>query len=348
MQVNRLRIDGVRNLHAVDIEPATGLNMIVGPNGAGKTSILEALYALSTGRSFRGGRAPFVNHAAGVATIFSEIERGRQSHRLGLERRGSGWQARVDGEPVKTLGELAQQLAVLVFHPGLHALVEGSSGVRRKFLDFGVFHVEQNFLGHWRTYARALKQRNAGLKQNGPTEGWESAMAQAAIPLTEARYEYVDELHPAFSAILGRLSLDLIGIELSLKRGWGDGDLAARLAQQRQHDQTTGITRAGPHRADLEFRDALGVVAGRLSRGQQKLVALALVLAQARVMRNRLGEAPIVALDDLASELDSTHRELALGLLRDMDAQIWVSGTDEVDTQAKVFHVEHGRVSDQG
>lgn len=345
MRVKRLTVDGVRNLRGVDIHPSAGLNLVLGPNGAGKTSVLEALYALSTGRSFRGGKAPFVDRASNHATIFAELEREGTGHRLGLERRGTQWQGRADGEAIKSLGDLAQQLAVLVFHPGLHALVEGSPSVRRKFLDFGVFHVEHTFLSHWRQYARAMKQRNAALKQSAPVDGWEQAMVSAAGPLTVARQSYVDELLPAFKAALAKLSLALDGIELELKRGWADGDLADKLFEQRGHDRTTATTRSGPHRADLAFRDETGNVVGRLSRGQQKIVALALVLAQAQVMHQRLGESPIIALDDLASELDEKHRQLTLSLLADLDAQIWVTGTDRIEIDAKVFHVEHGQIS---
>ncbi len=329
----------------MDLEP-TSLNFIVGPNGAGKTSLLEALYALSTGRSFRGSRSPFINRSSGVVQIYAEVERQGQRHRLGLGRRGKEWEVRVDGERANSLGRLARLLAVLVFHPGLHALVEGSPSVRRRFLDFGVFHVEPTFVDHWRQYSRALKQRNAALRAGDPAEPWEAAMVGAAEPLTIARQQYVDDLYPEFQGALRALSLSMDHLEFSLRVGW-TGDLLSRLGAQREADRGSGLTRSGPHRADLTFTDEDGTVSGRLSRGQQKLVALALVLAQAKLLSQRLGGPPILALDDLPSELDAGHVASTMDFLTSLKAQIWITATemDRLSVEnGSVFHVEHGDV----
>lgn len=346
MHIHRLTIDGVRSLRAIELEPAK-LNWIVGANGAGKTSILEALYALSSGRSFRGQRARWINQSIGVAQIFAEVDSAGKRHRLGLERRQSQWRGRIDGEPVQRLADLARQLAVLVFHPDLHALVEGSPSVRRRFLDHGVFHVEPQFIQHWHVYHRALKQRNAALKSGQSTDPWEQSMANSAAPLSEARQGYLDRLDPIFRQVLAALSLSLDRLEFSLDPGW-QGDLSRCLVEQRSTDQSSGSTRSGPHRADLRFVDQDGRIAGRLSRGQQKLVALALVLAQAKLLRDQLDEAPIVALDDLPSELDSTHFDATLAFLHELESQIWITSTAPPatgpGTNGRVFHVEHGSV----
>ncbi len=344
MRITRLRVDGVRNLNAVDISPAAGVNVFYGENGAGKTSLLESLHVLATGRSFRGRKSPFVNRHGGVANIFAQISHRHGDIGLGFERARTGWRARSNGVGIASLSELAHQITVVVFHPGLHALVEGSPSVRRRFLDYGVFHVEPSFLDHWRGYARALKQRNAALKIGQDAAAWEAEMVRWSVGLSAARERYVDQLQAAFDSVLSLLSLSVVGIELGLRPGLVGAQLADRLASQRAQDRAAGYARNGPHRADLLFVDSDGTVAGRLSRGQQKLVSLAVILSQAKVLNEVLGESPIVALDDLASELDAVHLESSISMLRDLGAQMFVSGTSMLAGADRVFHVERGRI----
>ncbi len=355
MRVCKLSVDGVRNLVDVVVEPGPALNLFVGPNGAGKTSLLEALHCLGHGRSFRrGGRHEYLSRQARRALIVAELETASGRHRLGLERRPADWQARLDGRELGSLGELAQCLAVAVFHPGLHELIEGAPEERRRFLDFGVFHVEPSFFPVWQTYRRALRQRNAALRTGAPAAGvrvWDEALADAGEQLTLLRARHVAALAGSFERMLARVAPELGAIGVALSRGWTEGKaLMEALADHLASDREQRFTRCGPHRADLKLAGPDGRVAGRLSRGQQKLVALALLLAQTETLRTSSGLRPVIGLDDLPSELDRAHPQQVISILLDQGSQLWVTGTEapqirSVPEDTRMFHVEHGRIS---
>lgn len=354
MRVRRLTVDGVRNLAGVEVEPGPELNLFVGANGAGKTSLLEALYCLGRGRSFRrGGRHEYLNRASRKALILADIDTSDGSHRLGLERTADGWHGRVDGRDLGSLGELAQCLAVAVFHPGMHELIEGSPEERRRFLDFGVFHVEPSFFPLWQSYRRALRQRNAALRSGAGAAAirvWDEPLGDAGERLSATRRTHVSALSAAFARMLERIAPELGSIELRLNQGWSeDAALVDILAAHLNSDREQRFTRLGAHRADLKLSGADGRVAGRLSRGQQKMVALALLLAQTETLKTHSGVQPVIGLDDLPSELDATHQQQVISILSGLGSQLWITGTEAPvvesgATPVKMFHVEQGQV----
>src|SRR5687768_16690407 len=182
MHITRLEIARLRRFDAVHLAPGPGLNLLVGDNGAGKTSVLEAIHLMGYGRSFRGrARDGLVRQGADALEVFVEWPEGAgRARRAGLRHSGQDWQGRLDGEPVAQLGDLCAALAVVTFEPGSHALLGGGSEPRRRLLDWGLFHVEPEFLNLWRRYARALKQRNALLKTgagDGQLDAWEIGRA---------------------------------------------------------------------------------------------------------------------------------------------------------------------------
>ena len=173
------------------------INTLYGVNGAGKTSVLESIAVLSRGRSFRNNKvARIIGPAASGLRVYAEIQNdpnaqkpGSKPTRLGLERDPNGWRARRDGEELKQLSDLAQALAVVVMEPNSHSLISGAPEIRRRYLDWGVFHVEPRYLEAWRRYARALKQRNAALRsgERAVLDSLESVLASAGDHRTSTR-----------------------------------------------------------------------------------------------------------------------------------------------------------------
>ena len=363
MQLTRFDLHNVRNLQPTRIEPGPGLNLLLGDNGAGKTSVLEALHLMAYGRSFRGRvRDGLVQRGRDAVELYAEW-REDPAHpdrirRAGLRHTGQDWDGRLDGADVAQLGDLCAALMVVTFEPGSHALISGSSEVRRRFLDWGLFHVEQDFLVQWRRYARALRQRNALLKSGAggkQLDAWDLELADAAAPLDARREGYLARLQTAVQAVAAVIAPALGVPELVFLPGWRRQELslADALMIARDRDRAAGHTSVGPHRADWRIRFDGLPEQSLLSRGQAKQSALCCLLAQARDCADRFeGRWPVIALDDLASELDRHHQRQVLEYLDDAGAQVLITGTEQPAhwpeaalADARVFHVEQGVVS---
>ncbi len=360
MLVQRLRLRDFRRFVEAELHPAPGFNLILGDNGSGKTSVLEAMHLMAHGRSFRGRvRDGLVRHGEVGLEVFVEWQQGAGQHRAGLRHAGSTWEGRLDDANVGHLGELCAALAVISFEPGSHALIQGSSEIRRRYLDWGLFHVEPAFLPLWRRYARALKQRNALLRSSradAQLDAWEHEMAQAGEQLSAHRDVYVAKLQPHLDRLVHALFPAAGTATLEQYAGWRRQELslADALLLSRERDQTQGHSTIGPHRGDLRL--GFSQLPGRdgLSRGQGKLAALSLLLAQASQLAEHEGHWPVLQMDDLASELDRSHQRRILQYLQGCGAQVFVTGTEAppalaaTDIIPAVFHVEHGAVLAHG
>lgn len=355
MRLLELRIDNFRLIRSLELALPAGWNVFSGPNGAGKTSLLEAIYLLSHGRSFRqGAKEALAGPASDGYAVHATVQTGEHAPvRIGLARSGGRLEARVNGlsEP---LSEMIRHNAVACFEPGSHALIAGPSDERRRFLDWGVFHVERGFLVAWRRCQRALKQRNAVLRQDpGAAElaAWDHELAEAAAVLTRLRCAYIDALRPILIEALAFVLAELGEPALCFDRGWNaECGLLDVLRDTRDRDLARGFTGRGPQRADWSITFDKAPRREHLSRGQEKLCALACVLAQARLHAARTGDWPILCLDDLASELDQTHQVRVLRALAPHPIQLLLTGTfepaglDQVDVSLSRFHVEQGEV----
>lgn len=362
MHVTRLEVRHLRRFTEAIVLPSAGLNLITGENGAGKTSILEALHLMAYGRSFRGRvRDGLVQAGAAGLEVFVEwaetsadLEHER-IRRAGLRHDGQEWSGRLDRAPVAQLAELCAALAVVSFEPGSHTLISGAAEHRRRYLDWGLFHVEQGFIAVSRRYARALKQRNALLKQRANAtqlDLWDRELAAAGERLSLGRQRYLDALAPRVEALGEELAPTVGRISMEYLAGWRREEmpLADALLLARDRDVAVGFTTVGPHRAD--WRPHFSLIPGRsaLSRGQTKLVALVSLLAQAEHHAAVRGEWPVVALDDLASELDRSHQHRVASKLVATGAQVFITGTEvpaaleKLDAPCLRFHVEHGEI----
>ncbi len=359
MRLTRLTISGIRCLQQVELTPCAGVNLLLGGNGAGKTSVLEGLYVLGSGKSFRfGGFDALIAHGARQLQVSAELQHVAGVDRVGFERSRSGWRAVRNGERVNELAELAVLVPVVCFSPESHGLIAGGSEVRRRFFDWIVFHVEPEFKDAYRRYARLLTQRNALLKQSPDPvllSSWTHQLAEAGEVLAELRSRVFPEFAWAMGATLSELLGEMGANRVSYRRGWRDGmSLLERLQMLESRERALGYSLAGPHRGDWLVEFDGHEVREHGSRGQQKLVALASVMVAARLYRDRRGYAPIVALDDLASELDVEHQRRALIECSALGAQLWVTGTHQPAAflgwpgETCTFHVEQGRVVAQG
>jgi DNA replication and repair protein RecF len=354
MRVKSLNIKNLRNISSAQIDLDPCLNCFIGDNGAGKTSILEALSVLSKGRSFRSGQISSLIGPQGKSfqVVTKTESQAGDIHQLGMERDGDQWSARHNGADVTQLSELTELLPHVLLEPNSHTLVSGPPDGRRRYLDWGVFHVEHSFLLLWRRYNRVLKQRNAALKQANRlvVESLDPQFIHLGEELHLAREKHADLLNVMLQKQLSLFCDTLDEITMSYKKGWAGDSLSEAIDAAYARDIERGATTPGPHKADL-FLTLNGVPAReRLSRGEQKAMTAALIMAQAQMIC-ATGENPVLMLDDLSSELDETHLARVLNAGVELGIQIWVTGTalaPSVETCGSpytVFHVEHGAVS---
>jgi DNA replication and repair protein RecF len=356
MFIEQLKVDNVRVVLDLDIELSDRVNFFVGANGAGKTSVLEAVYLLSGGRSFRGASVDsLVGNGREGLSVFGRLRtESGAARQVGLMRSGGRWLAQLDGEKLGGVGELLRVCAVVCFEPGSDSLVGGGSELRRRFLDWGVFHVEQRFVQVWREFQKTLKQRNAHLRMGGDDAGlraWDEEFSIRCVLIAQMRERYVELLRPALVDVLAEWLPELGASTLTWKRGWdADKSLLDALGARRIRDRALGHTTVGAHRADFSISFERVTQRDQLSRGQEKLCALACVLAQAEVFATHSGEWPIVCVDELASELDESHQLRLLSSLMSNARQVIVTGTEvpasiaSLESAVRMFHVEQGRV----
>jgi len=351
MTLTRLEIDEFRCLERVRLGLDPRYNLFVGPNASGKTSLLEAIFFLGRGRSFRTRRLDrLVRQGQDGFRIVGWVEAQGRTTVLGVGGDRRSTEIRIGGAPATGAGELASHFPPQIIDPEIHKLLEEGPHRRRRFLDWGVFHVEQTFLETWQRYHRVLRQRNAALKPGSDplaARAWEPELLLAGNRLDELRRTYLEILEPTL-ADFGRRLLGL-PVSLSYHAGWTAGEsLGEALERSGERDRRYGITHVGPHRADVTARVDGHVARERVSRGQQKLLAAALTLAQLAVQEARVPGSGALLLDDPAAELDAGNLGRLLDVVRNLRVQLFVTALRPdlpgLGTPGALFHVEHGCV----
>ena len=343
--VAEVQLGSFRCFESTRVEPGPGFNLIVGDNASGKTSFLEALYCLGRGRSFRAARAEAaIRFEADHCTLFARLGIGVAS-RLGIEvSRAEGLSVRLDGV-AGTRGDLVRALPVQLLDPASHELVSGAPSGRRQFLDWSVFHVEQNFLAAWQRYRKVLQQRNAALKSRNAAAAWhwDSSFVTEGMIVDECRRRLLVLLQPRVQKVADRL----LGASLDLhyQPGWAeDLTLESALLASRDRDLQMATSTVGPHRSDFRITLRTRRARDTASRGQEKLIAAALTIAQLELVATARLQPVVLLLDEPAADLDRRHLALLLAVVGESPFQSFVTALDssglKLPDGARAFHVE--------
>ncbi len=353
MPLGTFRAERFRCLADVELELDPGANLFVGPNASGKTSLLEAAFFLSRGRSFRcRKRDSLIAYGAESFLLTGKALGTAGPTALGVRANRSGTEWHVGGAPAAGSAETAERFPAQIVDPEVHKLLEEGPGRRRRFLDWGVFHVEHGFLPNWRRYHQALRQRNAALKQEASDTdlaAWEQELSVSGELLAAQRDAYLGRLADPL-ALIGTALLDA-PIRLIHHRGWdAERPLLEAMAKDRRRDRRYRATQLGPHRGDVVVQVEDRPAKDHVSRGQQKLVAAGLMLAQLQLQEQERPGRSALLLDDPAAELDGENLSRLMALVRRASAQLWVTSLKPEISEhlgaARVFHVKHGEIRD--
>ncbi len=349
MPLRSFKATDFRCLAGAEFQPDRQFSLIYGDNASGKTSLLEAIAYLGRGKSFRGApTTSLIRHGAGEFVLFGDVEKDERVFGIGARNGSAGLETSIGGEHGGGAAALAMALPLQVIDPEVHRLVSGGPDERRRYLDWLVFHVEPGYVSVWRRFRRALKQRNAALKAGaggGALESWDQELAALGEEVHESRQRVFDFAVDNLREVAG----DLLRCDLNFeyRRGWAeDQSLLESLAAGRGRDVLLGSTQAGPHRGDIrliyEERQARRLV----SRGQQKLLSCAMILAATDVAQGELGQQVLLLLDDPAAELDSGSLERLMSRVIALGSQVIATSLDRqadlFPQQPAVFHVEQG------
>lgn len=324
--LSQINIHHLRNIDALFLTPHPRFNFFYGQNGSGKTSILEAIYLLGSGYSFRTREtAPLVQHGQASLTIFSKTQ---AQDTVSIQKNLNGATiVRLNQQPCQRSSELAYLLPCLVFYHDLFQIIDAGPSVRRSILDWGLFHVEHSYHLLWKEYRSVLKQRNALLRQRDTQRAnylpWDKLLVDLAYAIDELRQQHFQHWSNNFQSFL--LQLTDTSCQIRFDKGWdrksSGKSLQVILNEQFDQDIHRQYTYAGPHHADIVFESELLKARQHLSRGQQKIILIALKLAQAQL----LSKPCVYLMDDITVELDQAHIERLFTSLENLPGQFFLT-----------------------
>ena len=352
MALHSLFVQNLRIIEQLDISLAADANLFVGENGAGKTSILEAIDILSRGRSFRERRTqPLLGNHAENLIVRSQLTSQEGPILLGIQKSARQTELRCNQEKVASISNHAAYLPVVSMHPDSHQLIQGGGKQRRTYLDWSTFHVKPGFLQDWRAYNKCLKQRNQALRDqcsSAELEVWTKELSTKAELVDRERLCVFNEIMPYFDEY-SRSLLPECELNIHYHRGWPEEtSLQESLTEALSQERNSKTTRLGAHRADLKLFFNQQEAAATASRGQQKLIAACLLLAQIKHLQQHEGQKCVVLLDDIRAELDQQHASALMSALQALGCQVFITAIEEQQVEIKgwentaVFHVKQG------
>jgi len=357
MPLQSLKTYQFRNLQGTNLELDPGLQIVYGENASGKTSLLDAMHLLCSGKSFLGvSPRKLQQFNTDSFSINGDIcHQRRLNQHLQFRWQDSRINLMTDHQIIHRASDYAAIQPVQAITPLSYRLLDDSPDIRRRFIDWGVFHVKHDYIDTWRRFQRSLAQRNAMLTDGSDARtlsAWSHEYVQLSQLVDQYRSEYINELR---TALLTPIEHFLPGedVSISYQRGWDiNADLETLLIDNYRRDSDRHFTYYGPQRAELSIRFNNKLAKDVVSRGQKKLITFALYLSQAQLQQSNGQRAALLLIDDLPSELDREHQEIVLALLNELPSQVVLSCIDLRQLEIaegmakKLFHVKQGYVKE--
>jgi DNA replication and repair protein RecF len=352
VRVAHLKVACFRNIESASLDFSHKVNIVFGANGQGKTSLVEAIAFLSSLRSFRTPRTgDLVMEGKEASSICATIEKDGVSRVIEVVI-GKGFRkVAIDGHPVKSASQCLDLFKVVATSPDDSAVLDGGPDGRRLLLDRFCSLLDPQFIMVSKKYEMALKERNEALRTEGfspdALDAIEQALSRASAEVLRHRLKAIDELGAKIVPILGSLGGEALEVQVSYEASWLKGEnyedaMLRSLVANRKKDQALGYTQFGPHSDDIRV-NILGFSArGRASRGQRKLLILAWKFAEAALIIEKLGEIPVLILDDCMSDLDNEKASRLLLCIEESPYQCFITGVEKVNMKATFFEAIKG------
>lgn len=358
MWIKQLEVKNCRLLEDVSIELSPMLNIIIGDNASGKTSLLESLHLLSNGRSFRTPNiSSVISHQKQSVLVSAKIALDSTSFQIGIEKSPSKTKIRIDKKDIFSQAELSRHLPLTIIHPDSIQLITGAPSNRRAFIDWISFYSFPDFIEKWKAYKHVLKQRNHCLKNSKhryALQKWTNELAALQPDIIQYRLSATNKLLPLFKETASKL---LKGIEVDIRLNTGfpadidvdEASLFSFYQSKLEHDIKCQRTTSGAHKADVKIMINSTAADQVASRGQLKLLSIALLLSQSATIKNSKQEKGILLFDDFSAELDTKNQKNLIKYLIGLEQQIILTTTKkELQpslSKSKMFHVKHGDIN---
>ncbi len=331
MKFASLETNSFRNLENCSLVFENKFTVFSGDNASGKTSIMEALYYMAHAKSFRASNLRhLVRHGENGFYLFSSLMGPNGFVPLGLERPISGkGRIKLDGKDIASISEVAGLLPLQFMDADVHRDFASGPIYRRKFLDWGAFHVEHGFRFSWFNYNKVLKQRNQALKDRvsfSELRVWDLLLVEHGEQVSHFRQNYLSSFLEVFYSIWGDLSPGFAAPDICYNSGIKDEvGFAESLLAARELDYRLGYTTQGPHRCDLILSKDQVSVYNYYSQGQQKALMFVLKVAQGVFLQQTMQKNVIYLIDDLPSELDSLRISAIIDMLHQHASQVFLT-----------------------
>jgi len=359
MWIDNLNVNHCRLLDDINIVLSKDLNIILGENASGKTSLLESLALLSSGKSFRTSHINnVISHDQSAVLVSARLNYKNKKSQIGIEKSVSKTRIRINKKDVYSQSELSRHLPITIMHPESIELITGAPSYRRSYIDWITFYLYPEFHEQWKSYRHILKQRNLCLKDSKHRYAlprWTEELIQLQPSITEFRINALAklkvELAKVSKELLGDDEAGLNSVELVFNSGFpadvklDSESLKKYYLQKEDYDLKLKRTSSGVHRADIKIMLNGKPAIQAASRGQLKLLAITLLLAQSMTINKDNEEKGIIVIDDLAAELDQQNKNKLIDYLATLNQQLIITTTKKLNISNipfKLFHVKHG------
>ena len=349
--------DNFRCIESAGLEFSPGVNLFTGANAQGKTSALEGIFLFARGKSFRTAHdTEMIRFGCETASVAMTCEAGGRVHGMRVAYSASGKRlCRRNDIDIRRLSEFVGVFRAVLFSPQHLTVVSGGPAARRGFLDEAISQIKPAYLASLQRYYGILAQRNALIKTRERDRGafddtieyWSDQLAREGETISRDRAAYIEKLNAHADAFISDMTGGAERLSFILRDPRGRDGLFRELTENLDRECRAGATLFGPHKDDVEIRLSDSDARRFASQGQQRSIALAMKLAESEISRALTGETPVLALDDVLSELDPSRRAYVTGGFG--ERQIFITSCEDLPNiggaDTRVFRVEAGRIS---